>query len=123
MTSRKTTSALYLLTSTILIAVLWSRSLSYVAAVTCNDLETVTGHNEISQSQFQELPQLPFIYYTSLTTYSFGTSEWFQGWDPLSRTFAESKQPNWKTTSLRCCDCNHLISATPLFIRIRSLRC
>ncbi|HKL71169.1 MAG TPA: hypothetical protein VJ855_00815 [Marinilabiliaceae bacterium] len=120
--SRWSKAGLYFSIAVFLLTSLWMRGLSYSCAVTYNHYQAQAVSGNISPEHFQELPQLPFVFYPTFSNFIFSTAEALCGLYsegifaqtiylfPLLKSFIE------KPSVLS------LHSSPPIFIRIRSLR-
>ncbi len=121
--SRWSKAGLYLLLAVFLLTSLWMRGVTYSCAVTYNHYQAQAVFGKISQEHFQELPQLPFIYYPTFSNFIFSTAEVLCGLYSEG-SFAQTiySFPLLKSFIIKPMVLS-LHSSPPIFIRVRSLRC
>lgn len=114
--------SLYLFITVFLSTSLWLRGASYSYAITYNSYQNKVACRTIAQESYQELPQVPFIFYPTFYNFTFATADelfglYFEEFF-ANRTFEFQWKQKLVLKPLSVC----LHSSPPIFIRVQSLR-
>ena len=120
--NRWSKAGLYLLLTVFLLTSIWMRGLTYSYAVTYNHYQPQALSGMICQEHFQELPQLPFVFYPTFSNFVFSTAEGLCGLYSEG-IFAQTIYSfPWLKSFIEKPSVLSLQSSIPIFIRVRSLR-